>query len=132
MDQLTDDNGSTNIFELVYNKDKKGLRNTVRYSYSTILGYPEVPRLIFIATLIQSSGYMYLITQDISIGDKYLDVAMVSFYLGSLIGLLVTISYSHFLFRQHMIFLPVSFTSSLMLIFNLGIFIYSLTQDDPP
>ena len=96
MDYLSDEE-RTNIFELVYKKGKKGLRHRISYSYGTIISYPEVWRIAIMASLVQTSGYVYLFT--LTQGETWEQRAMVYFFAGSIVGLLIMIAYSHFLFR---------------------------------
>ena len=79
------------MFELVYKKGEKGLRHRISYSYGTIMSYSEVWRLAIMAALVQASGYVYLST--LTQGEPWEQRAMVYFFAGSVVGLLIMIAY---------------------------------------
>ena len=74
---------------------------------------------------------IFLYTRGI-IDDKKEHLRQVGFYIGgAVLGLLTMAIYSQYLFRQQMLFLPIVFTTSLLLTYNLGSFAYSLSKSDP-
>ena len=124
----TNSSEKKSIYQIIYEDDvrmreSKWAIRPATFSFNNIKNLREVRLLVMIATLVQTAQYLNIDEDHPQDDKKIAHWPMVYYIYGSSLGLIALALYSNAFKSQHMLFLPIMFTTCMLLLFLVTCFV---------